>query len=106
MHIRGAINVDQLNLNHPYQCKKCPQRFDKIHGTTVHYLDFHQHDLPNENEEIEEQRGLEIDEINEKVGGFDLIKIEEADINFDKRQLETDHSVNLVCVPNNVVFLD
>ena len=76
----------------------------------MHYFISHQHDLPKneipENEEIEEQRGLEIDEINEKVGGFDLIKIEEADINFDKRQLETDHSVNLVCVPNNVVFLD
>ena len=78
--------------------------FHKIYEVTVHYLSSHQHDLLKkeipENEEIEEQRGLEIlkniDEINEKIGGLDLIKIEEADINFDKKQLETDHLVNLV----------
>ena len=80
----------------------------------MHYLSFHQHDLPKKeipkNEGIEEQRGLEIlkniDEINEKIGGLDLIKIEEADINFEKGQKETDHLVNLVCLPNNVVLLD
>ena len=32
---------------------------------------------------------------NEEIGGFDLIKIEEADINFDKGQLENDHLVNI-----------
>ena len=88
---------DQLNLTHPwpYQCKKCPQRFHKIHEATLHYLSSHQHDLPKK--EILE---------NEEIGGFDLIKIEEADINFDKGQLENDHLVNIQNVPNKVVLLD
>ena len=96
MHIRGAY-VDQLNLTHPwpYQCKKCPQRFQKNHEATLHYLSSHQHDLPKK--EILE---------NEDIGGFDLIKIEEADINFDKGQLENDHLVNIQNVPNKVVLLD
>ena len=85
----------------------CPHFF-------CHYLSSHQHDLPKKeilkNEEIELLRGLEIlenfDQINEKVGGFDLIKIEEAEINFDKRRMETDYLVNIQSVPNNVVLLD
>ena len=96
MHILGALNVDLLNLTHPaYQCKKCPQRFHKIHEATLHYLNSHQHDLPK-------KKILE----NEDIGGFDLIKIEEADINFDKGQLENDHLVNIQNVPNKVVLLD
>ena len=57
-----------------------------------------------ETEEIEAlQRGLEI---NEKIVEFDLIKIEEADIDFDKGQLKNDYLVNIQSVPNNVVLLD
>ena len=156
-----------VSLTHPYQCKKCPQRFHKFYEATTHYHTTHHYNdllekeiseneikikkldnqiknefkeeikfetevhrglkileklvLPienkirretNENQEakspcdkVRENEDLQLEnceneafylvaKTNEKIGEFDLLKIEAADINFSEGQEETDHLVH------------